>query len=337
MASPHVEGATRSDCSDLFTLRDLRQKLRQQRAIPLAARCELDRAYIPGLRVHRGVNLQPLPATRCALLACQPFAVAPEPHPRAVDMQLQRLARTAIGDLHVDPRLASTQRRTVRNRPIEPSHSDQALDQPDHLSKRKAEQHFQSEADLDRCIREGFGPPPLAGLSSTPDRVGIKPDRERALAWRRFNSPDSKSESSLIDMCNMYNRPMRKRACEAIWARHRVLTCIRPQLRPSSCRGPAWCSKIGSRSKPRARRHSVAPWFFRSRLTTIAPSCSLPCHAPTSPRLTDSLRRRSRSLVDATPGHQSPDYPRHFVRQRHAHQYWWLARQHSTQPSPRLC
>ena len=128
---------------------------------------------------------------------------------------------------------------------------------------------------------------------------------------------------------------MRKRACEAILARHRVLTCIRPQLRPPSCRGPEWCSKIGSRSKPRARRHSVAPWFFRSHLTTIAPSCSLPSYAPTSSRLTDGLRRRSRSLVDATPGHQSPDDPRHLVRQRDPHQHRRLARQHPAQPGSR--
>ncbi len=58
------------------------------------------------------------------------------------------------------------------------SDANYTLDQPKRLPKRKAKEHLQREAELDRCIREGFGPPPLAGLSSLPDRVGIKPDRE---------------------------------------------------------------------------------------------------------------------------------------------------------------
>ncbi len=67
-----------------------------------------------------------------------------------------------------------------RNRLIEPSHPDQALDQPDRLPKRKTEEHFQREADLDRRIQERLRAPPLAGLSGVPDSVGIKPNRERA-------------------------------------------------------------------------------------------------------------------------------------------------------------
>ena len=49
------------------------------------------------------------------------------------------------------------------------------------------------------------------------------------------------------------------------------------------CRGPVWWSRIGSRSKPRARWHFVAPWVSRPCLTTIAPYRSLPSYAPTLP------------------------------------------------------
>ena len=54
----------------------------------------------------------------------------------------------------------------------------------------------------------------------------------------------------------------------------------------------------------------------------------VPSYAPTSSRLTNALRRRSRSLVDATPDHQGPDDPRHLVGQRDPHQHRRLARQH---------
>ena len=33
---------------------------------------------------------------------------------------------------------------------------------------------------------------------------------------------------------------------ELVLARCRVLTCVRPLMRPSSCRGPVWCSRIRS-------------------------------------------------------------------------------------------
>ncbi len=74
-----------------------------------------------------------------------------------------------------------------------------------------------------------------------------------------------------------------------------------------SCRGPVWCSKIGSRSKPRARRHSVAHWFSRSLLTTVAPNCSLPSCAPTPSRLRAGLRPPRTEIGRR---HRGPSRPR---------------------------
>lgn len=140
------------------------------------------------------------------------------------------------------------------------------------------------------------------------------------------------------DLCNMCNRPMRKRdSLELVPARRRVLTCVRPLLRPFTCRGPVWWSRVGSRSRPRARWHSVAPWVSRSCLTTVAPNLSLPSSAPTTSRPMDGLCRRGRRLVDATFGHQGPDDPRHPVRKRHPHQHWRLTRQHPAKPRSRPC
>ncbi len=85
--------------------------------------------------------------------------------------------------------------------------------------------------------------------------------------------------------------------------------------------------------RPRAHRHSVAHWFSRSRLTTIAPNCSLPSFAPTFSRLSVGLRRRSPSPVYFALHYQRPNNPRHLVCQCHSHKHRWLARQHSCQPS----
>ena len=80
---------------------------------------------------------------------------------------------------------------------------------------------------------------------------------------------------------------------------------------------PVWCLKVGSRSKPRARKHSVAHWFSRSRLTNIARSCSLPSSALMFSRPKVGLFRSGRRLVGAALGHHGPDDPCHLVRQHH--------------------
>ena len=50
-------------------------------------------------------------------------------------------------------------------------------------------------------------------------------------------------------------------------ARSRVLTCVRPhECSGSHAAGPYGSSRIGSKSEPRAFKHSVANWFSRSHL-----------------------------------------------------------------------
>lgn len=211
MASPRVIGAVRrptGDCiaitargddrADLFLRRDLREQLRKQRAVALAARGELDRAHIDGVRVHCDVDLSPLPAPRCSMLAGQPFAIAAKLDAGAIDKQVQGLPRCTILDLHRDPRLSAAKRRMVRYRPVEHRHPDQALDQPGSpvgsnqwclhwltLPKRQAEQNLQRQASLDCSIREDFLPSALASLLRMPDHVRIEPDRQRASAAQR--------------------------------------------------------------------------------------------------------------------------------------------------------
>jgi len=79
--------------------------------------------------------------------------------------------------------------------------------------------------------------------------------------------------------------------------------------------------------------HSGCPDLVSRRLRHNTPC---PLSLRRSP-IENGLRRRDRSLVDAASGHQGPDDPRQFVRQCHAHQHAWLARQQPTEPSALLC
>jgi hypothetical protein len=103
-------------------------------------------------------------------------------------------------------------------------------------------------------------------------------------------------------------------------------------VRPPSCRGPVWCSRIGSRSKPRAQGtllHTGSPDPVSRRLRQTTP-CPLVLRRPRDRRrLTPPWPEPCRRHLS---GHQGPDDPRHLVRQRHPHQHWWLARQHAAQP-----
>ena len=61
------------------------------------------------------------------------------------------------------------------------------------------------------------------------------------------------------------------RICHRLRACGQVLTCVRPQLRRSTCRGPLWKSADRVHyAYARSRRHSVS-WFSRSRLLDRLP------------------------------------------------------------------
>ncbi len=157
MAPARVIGTIRGDGITRFVWRDLLQQFRQQGVVSLAARSELERADIARARVPGDMDLAPLPAARRTMLANLPLAVASEFDAGAIDQEVQRLPGCTIRDLNRDPRLASAERRTIRHRPIEPGHPDQAFDQPGRLAKRKTEENFQRQEGLDRGIREGLG------------------------------------------------------------------------------------------------------------------------------------------------------------------------------------
>lgn len=78
MATACIVSPNGSDRVDIFSVRDLPQQLRQDGAIALSARGELDRANIAGDRVHCQVGLATFAPASRVVLTCQPFAVTTE-------------------------------------------------------------------------------------------------------------------------------------------------------------------------------------------------------------------------------------------------------------------
>jgi len=76
-------------------------------------------------------------------------------------------------------------------------------------------------------------------------------------------------------------------------ARRRVLTCVRPHLRPFTCRGPGWSSRIRSNSRSRAQGTLLHAGFPDPVSSTVAPSLSFDFPTPpTAPRTRALTRSR---------------------------------------------
>ena len=96
MASSRIMGAVCSDRADRLRRGDLRQQLRQQGTVALAARSELDRAHVACASVHGDMDLPPLPPARCTVLADLPLAITAKRNAGAVDKQVQWLTGCTI-------------------------------------------------------------------------------------------------------------------------------------------------------------------------------------------------------------------------------------------------
>ena len=89
------------------------------------------------------------------------------------------------------------------------------------------------------------------------------------------------------DFCNMYNRPLRKRVFGIFLARCRVLTCIRPLMRPSHAAGPYGVRRSGpdqSRVLEGTLLHTGSPDPVSRLLRQTAP-CPRPLRRPRDRRL----------------------------------------------------
>lgn len=235
-----------------------------------------------------------------------PPTVASHLHARAVDQQVEVAACAAKRDLVADSLLPPAQSGDVRHRPVHACQPRQVFHHANRLPQGQTEQNPDVEAELDVRIRGSLRPTRATNRRPMPFHFAIQPHQQRPTPAKHgvvfgpvrrpvtrrsgpaHGRPDRRQES-LRELpppgcATSVTAPC---ARGIFWAGSGALSGA--DICPASaaalrCRGPVWCSRVGSRSKPRARRHSVAPWVSRSRLTTVAPYRSLPSLAPTSSR-----------------------------------------------------
>jgi len=186
MALAGVECAISGDAGDLLIGWDVVEQFGQHGRVAHVAGGEFRRPDLQGLLINSDVDLAPDAALRAAMLAGVPFPFALDLDACAVDQQVQRPLRSAIGDVDLQGLLASRQRAEVGHRPVQIDQVQQTFDKPGRLPQRHAEQHLHRQAGLDGGIAVVGLPPAFAGRRGFPGHRGVEPDGQRATALQRF-------------------------------------------------------------------------------------------------------------------------------------------------------
>jgi len=120
------------------------------------------------------MQLAPDAALWAAMLARVPLTFALDLDTCAVDQQVQRTRRAAVGDVDLRGFLVPAQRAEVRHSPVQIDQPRQALDEPSRLAERHTEQQFHRQAGLDRAIAVVSLSAAFAGRGGLPSHGGIK-------------------------------------------------------------------------------------------------------------------------------------------------------------------
>jgi hypothetical protein len=188
-----------------------------------------------------------------------------------------------------------------------------------------------SEADVVECIQLGELLEVLAhGFKALSLGKVINPERPQLdipqmgyslsmPAWMEGMNLTVKIVNVFEDMCG---RPRRcKKNLLKSSERGRVLTCVRPPMRRSTCRGPVW--EFAERVQfnlARSRRVSII-WFSRSRLIDRCAILSVrPSHTLVV-RWARGLSRHRRRPIGSAFGHQCPHDARRLVGEGDDHQH----------------
>lgn len=152
MGSPCIIRAISRDTGDVFILRNLLQKHRQNRGITDLVSCHFNGADFQRAFVNSNMKFAPYTMFRIAMFAPVPFAFSLNLDPGAVDQKMKRTVRTAIGDIDRQGFLPTTQRAEIRYRPCQPHQAQEAFDKARRLSQGKTKQNLQRQTGLDRSI-----------------------------------------------------------------------------------------------------------------------------------------------------------------------------------------
>ena len=183
-----VVGAIRRDASNLLALRNLAEKVGQDRCLSDVASGDLDSPALQRFLVDPEVDPAPDAPFGATVLAYMPlaFAFTLALDARAVDRKVQRALGASIRDVHGQRLLAARQRAEVGHDPVETDRPQQAFDEPGRLPERHAERHLHRQAGPNGCIAVGLMAATPACRHAIPPHLGIEPDRERAPAFERF-------------------------------------------------------------------------------------------------------------------------------------------------------
>ena len=112
------------------------------------------------------MNLAPCAAVLWTVLLAFAFAFTQELDARAVHQQMQRLSAGTVAQLHLQALLAATDGAEIWHRSVQLGQLQQTLHHAKRLAQRLIKKAFDTQAKLDRCIREQPASSTLAaGLS----------------------------------------------------------------------------------------------------------------------------------------------------------------------------
>lgn len=131
--------------------------------------------------MHCEVDLAPFSSARRSVFLGWSLAIPGAMVSGAIDLQVEGTTRALIGGLC----RILTQGRSVRKRPIEALHRDQAEERTDDRMQRQPKKNPQRQTGLDGLIRKCLLITTLACSGRTEVKVGVKPDRKRASPSRR--------------------------------------------------------------------------------------------------------------------------------------------------------
>ena len=180
MAFARIVGTVRSHAAKLLIGRDLAEQVGQHWGVANTTAGDFDRTDLKRFRIYTNMYLAPQAALGSTMLACVPLAFTLRLDASAIDQKVQWPCRTLVGDGDGQGSLSPAQGAVVRDRPVQPDKLQQTGHKPDRLPQRQAEQHFECQAGLYRCIAIGLLTASSPRWCSLPYHFRIKPDRERS-------------------------------------------------------------------------------------------------------------------------------------------------------------
>lgn len=181
-----VIGPIGGDGGNLLVRHDVVQKMGQHRSIADCTAGDFDSPHFQCFLVDAGVDFPPNLPSRTAVLARMPLAFTLHLEASAINQEVQRSLRPAIGNVHRKGLLAAAQRAEIGHRSVKTGQLQQARDEPRCSPKLHPKEDFDRQAHLDGCSAVGLLAATPPGGRGFPLHRRIKPDRQRSTLPQRL-------------------------------------------------------------------------------------------------------------------------------------------------------